>query len=111
VYVRYATGDARSETFTDDIVLDERDPTVGAARTAGGKLHVTASDANTGLAKLQVKRSRHGRMVVSRSLARGDSQGRRHLRLGLRLSRHLTRPYVRVIDVAGNASAWRRAKH
>ena len=106
VYVRFLLGGIVSETFTDDIILDERPPVVSEAALAGGagasaaarrsyRLRVRASDSNSGVAGVQVtanKRKpgallRYRRTMTVRSSARPR--------------------YLRARDRAGNNSRWR----
>jgi hypothetical protein len=114
IYVRFLAGTIPSETFQDDIILDETPPTVqqavvtpaagssqAAARAAAKpkwKLRVKAKDSNSGVARIQVtaNKKRPGKL--------------------LRYKRRLTvksaqRPkWVRARDRAGNYSRWRRAR-
>ena len=108
VYVRFGRS---SQTYSDDIILDTTEPRVqrasveslatrGRASTAGARrryrLRISATDLTSGLARLQSRASRRGR-ISSRAFAR---------RLTIRAAR---RPaYVRVADGAGNWSSWRR---
>lgn len=92
VYVRFSGGS--DATFQDDIILDETAPRISLARVRGRRLTVRAGDATSGVAMLQLARDRRrpARPVAFR-----------------RALRVRTRPrYVRVTDVAGNRSAWRR---
>ena len=92
VYVRFPGGS--DATFQDDIILDETAPRISLARVRGRRLSVRADDATSGVATLQLARDRRR---PAKPVA---------FRRALRVK---TRPrYVRVTDVAGNRSAWRR---
>jgi hypothetical protein len=115
VYVRFLAGTLPSETFTDDIILDEIPPVVQqasvapaagtasarsahAAKLGRWKVKLKAKDSNSGVAKVQVTASKRkpGKL--------------------LRYSRKLTvrsakRPkFVRARDKAGNFSKWKKAR-
>jgi hypothetical protein len=109
VYVRFRAGGASgAQTYTDDIVLDETPPAVTSAVAAHRILRVRARDGNTGIRRLVVKRAGATRATITRDLALGNVQARTLLDMKLRLPRDVRRPYVRVVDVAGNKSRWRR---
>ena len=116
VYVRF---DDSSQTFTDDIILDETAPTVtsatastpgtpGAAFAAASRrtyrVRVAARDGTSGVGGLQVtsNRRRPGRL---REFAR-----RSRVRKSVRFRTSSRRIFVRVRDAAGNDSRWRRAR-
>ena len=121
VYVRYVLSDgSRSETFTDDIILDETDPTVGnisAKRVAGStvnalslfkapklpsvKLSVSTSDANSGLDHVEVKGG-------GKTLSFATSPRSRSVSVTITTSK--TSVSVRSVDRAGNASKWKTVK-
>lgn len=98
VYVRFDLDLTR--TFTDDIVLDQRRPTVATARlagrTRGGRVRVSlqARDATSGVRSAQFAQVRNSPW---RSV-------RFHKRLTLRRMPN----WVRVRDRAGNLSNWHR---
>jgi hypothetical protein len=116
IYVRFLAGTIPSETFQDDIILDEVPPTVqqavvtpaagaaatDAARSAAAKrkwkVRVKAKDSNSGVGRIQ---------VTSNKKKPGPL---------LRYKRKLTvksakRPkWVRARDRAGNYSKWRKAR-
>jgi hypothetical protein len=114
IYVRFLAGTIPSETFQDDIILDETPPKVqeavvtpagagaAVARTSAAKrkwkLRVKAKDSNSGVARIQAtsNKKKPGKL--------------------LRYKRKLTvksakRPaWVRARDRAGNYSKWRKAR-
>ena len=98
VYVRYTD----SFEYSDDIILDERDPQVLSAKLArkgrGSRLLLRARDNRSGVRKLQLttRRSRPGRP--------------RRFSKSLRVRGKPRRLYVRVMDGAGNRSRWRVAR-
>lgn len=110
VYARF--GDT-TQTFQDDIILDETPPKVASATLGTGTvataaaasklrsygLRVRATDGNSGVASLQVASSvkRPGRIVAYRK--RGVS-----VKLPARPR------FVRALDRAGNTSPWRRIR-
>lgn len=101
VYMRFEGPGTTTATYTDDIILDRTAPVVnGAALSPTGRsVLVSARDATSGVARLQlaagprarrttVRYQRGRRVAVPRSVGR--------------------RPVVRAIDRAGNAGAWKR---
>jgi hypothetical protein len=114
VYVRFVRGAAVSETYTDEIILDESLPSVTSARVTPRKggaaplLRVRARDRGlSGVGSVQVtndRRDPQARFRAHRATIRLSRQrGERALSL------HKT-IYVRVRDRAGNLSAWRIAR-
>lgn len=120
VYVRFRSGPFVSETYTDDIVLDETAPQVRSARLAtsegasGGQraaaiashprrrwvLSVRARDSVSGVARMQVTSDRRRRRIPTRRFARR-----------LTIVSKAERLWVRVLDRAGNVSRWRVARY
>jgi len=114
VYVRFLLGPIVSETYIDDIILDERPPVVrqasfapvaagasaraAAARLRTWRLRLRAVDTNSGVAKVQVAvaKRRPGRLLAYKR------------RLGVRSA--LRPRFVRARDRAGNFSKWRRIR-
>ncbi|HEX6714934.1 MAG TPA: SBBP repeat-containing protein [Thermoleophilaceae bacterium] len=115
IYVRFFTGPFPSETFQDDVILDETPPKVtsaqvtpsgsaaGAVRAAqrrarAWRLRVKATDSNSGVARIQAtpNKRKPGRLV------------RYKRKLTVRSAK---RPkWVRARDRAGNYSRWRAAR-
>lgn len=110
IYVRFLTGPFVSETYQDDIILDETPPKVeqavlappaGAASVAARKtfrLRLKATDSNSGVAKVQVTRTKRkpGKLLAYKR------------RLAVRTT---ARPrWVRARDRAGNYSRWRAVR-
>lgn len=97
VYVRFG-GD--TETFTDDIVLDQVAPRVASAtlryRSGGWRLAVRADDAASGVASLQYAARRGGTGVTVA------------YREQVRVPSSVAARWVRVRDRAGNAGTWVR---
>jgi hypothetical protein len=121
VYARFRGGDARRETYTDDIILDERRPKVlKAALASRGKsrahaaavptvrLRVTASDDNAGIRQVEVARTPRGRPFAIRPLAKANTRGKRRVSSDLVVRGASRVLYVRAVDVAKNASPWHR---
>ena len=114
VYVRFTRGNTVSETYIDDIILDERAPLVTSARVVARKggqaplLRLRARDRGlAGVARVQVtndRRAPSARYRASRAtIALTHRRGERKLSVRKRI-------YVRVRDRAGNVSAWRLAQ-
>lgn len=115
VYVRFRGSANEHLTLSDDIVLDQTAPSVTSATVAPAASAAAASaaplrkatvrvrgkDANSGVAYVQVAR-RPGRQVVTK---RASKSAAKVVVKGLG-----ARPYVRVIDRAGNVSRWVRAR-
>ena len=123
VYARFRGGDAGRETYTDDIILDEVPPTLLGASIAGSpggrasaaaakrprRVRVRARDANSGVARVQVSKSRSARGATTKRLVSRTRKGKRRLTTTVRMRIAPGRVWVRVADAAGNFSRWRRA--
>ena len=110
VYVRFMAGLQVSETYTDDIILDQTPPKVlsaslspaaGAARAAAARkvtLKLKAKDNVSGVGAAQVTKNKRkpGRFLEYRKSLKVVPA---------------KRLYVRVRDRAGNLSAWRRVRN
>jgi 6-phosphogluconolactonase (cycloisomerase 2 family) len=112
VYARFVRGLTVSETYTDDIILDQRPPYVASAqltRTKGvALLRLRARDHGlAGLKAVQVTNDRRRPKARFRpyraKLRLTRSKSERALRLGRAV-------FVRVRDRAGNMSSWRAAE-
>jgi PKD domain/Beta-propeller repeat len=113
IYVRFLLGAITSQTYQDDIILDEVPPVVqqatiqppvaasGAARAAGLKpwrIKVKARDSNSGVARLQVTNNKRkpGKPLAYKK------------RFTIRAAK---RPkFLRARDRAGNYSKWRKLR-
>ena len=111
VYVRFQRGLTTSETYIDDIILDESRPSVTLARVSAARraaaplLTMRARDRGlAGVASVQVTNNRRKPSARFRAY-------RQKIRLvnqpGLRRLSVRKVVYVRVRDRAGNVSAWR----
>ena len=107
VYVRFRGAGVSDTTMHDDIVLDQRSPSVTAATLlrASGPSHphvatlvVTASDAGSGVRDEQVASRRSASRAWKRFARRRD------------VSRVHRPHWVRVRDRAGNVSSWHRIR-
>lgn len=119
VYLRF---DHSTETFTDDIILDQTSPTISSATVNGRAstrrvsslaarriaLRLRAKDGNSGVARIQVRRGRRGAPFYNKRLTRLNKPGIRRLSRRFRLPAKTGRLYVRVFDAAGNHSHWKR---
>lgn len=115
VYVRFMAGPFVSETYTDDIVLDETPPTVLSANVAMARVASVPSATGASVRMRPVIRVR-ARDNLSGVAAMQVSAGRRDARARFqRYARTIAAPrganavWVRVRDRAGNLSRWRRA--
>jgi hypothetical protein len=110
VYMRFLTGVFTSETYTDDIILDETPPKVSsasvasatssaarAAKTKKYTLKLKASDSNSGVAGVQItaNKKKAGKLLKYKT------------KLSVKASS--SKLYVRAKDKAGNYSKWRAA--
>lgn len=96
-YVRFdGPGLDSSRSFTDDIILDRRRPTIASARRKARTLRLRARDAASGVAKAQVARDRR--------------RPKKATRYRTRLRVASSARWVRVIDRAGNRSRWHRVR-
>lgn len=115
IYVRFADGSQVSETYQDDIILDQTRPTIGEASAVAAKrvsqpdvslravrkltVRVRAADGTSGVRSMQITTSKR--------------------RPGKWMSYKRTRSYradaakvfVRVRDGAGNTSGWKRLRY
>ncbi len=117
VYVRFVGSGDDTKTFTDDIILDTTPPGVqsvtvsqAAASTRSAfaavakkpkpvTLKVRAKDAVSGVARVQIAATRGGRRSLTRTYAPT-----------IKVAGFGARPWIRVIDRAGNYSTWKRAR-
>lgn len=116
VYVRFRSGPFVSETYTDDIVLDETAPRVDSVQLAraGGSGGATAASAARRRRWVVSTRARDNvsgvaRMQVTSDRRRGGVT-RRFARRRTVVSK-VSRLWVRVLDGAGNRSRWRLARY
>ncbi len=103
VYVRFqGPGIDARETYTDDIILDTTEPVLESATARamarGARITTVARDALSGLGTLQVATARGRRPATVPYARRASVAGSNR------------QPLVRVVDRAGNASAWVRAR-
>ncbi|WP_354698810.1 hypothetical protein DSM112329_04508 [Paraconexibacter sp. AEG42_29] len=118
VYVRFVGAFDATKTFSDDVILDQTAPTVRSVRASGGTtvgrgtslraarrsntkattIRLKASDATSGVAFAEV------------ALKPGVSSVTRRFGPTLTVKGVGPRPYVRVVDDAGNKSKWVRAR-
>jgi hypothetical protein len=113
VYVRFLVGPITSETFTDDIILDERPPVVnqasvapaaGAARAAGAaklrtwSVKLKATDPNSGVDAVQIaaNKKKPGKFLAYKTKLKVKAPSRKL--------------FVRARDRAGNLSPWKKAR-
>lgn len=106
VYVRF---DGATQTFQDDIILDETSPVVRSASLAGVAsatvararsygIRVRASDKTSGVAKAQVASNKRKPLAIQNYAARLKVKAKSRPR------------WVRVQDRAGNWSSWKKLK-
>jgi hypothetical protein len=103
VYVRFTgAGTDADKTVTDDVILDQTAPALRSATlrkstSSGYVLNISARDAGSGVARIQLAASRSARR--QRTL-------RYRSKLGVRYK--ATARYVRAIDRAGNVGKWKK---
>lgn len=122
VYVRFRGGESGRETYTDDIILDQRPPNVAAtsllakpiaaasasaAAARSSTLRVTGTDDNAGIRNVIVATKPGGKPIAQKGLARANARGKRTVTTTLRVPSSMRTLYVRVTDVAGNSSKWK----
>jgi hypothetical protein len=120
VYVRFTGGDAGRETYTDDIILDETQPTIQSATARplgnGGSASATKSRARRYKVSLRARDGVTGITAVQVSNKRAKPGKLRKVKRSRRFAGKLAfkskgnKIYVRVQDVAGNFSRWRKAR-
>jgi hypothetical protein len=111
VYVRYRYGSTpASETYTDDIVLDETAPAVTSAVAKHRVLRVKARDGSTGVSAVKVKRRHAKRAFKTKQLAPAGSFAHSRVSTKVTLPAGLRSAYVRAVDAVGNKSRWRWIK-
>ena len=114
VYVRFLIGPFPSETFTDDIILDETPPVVNSANIAPAPaaasagiaaarartltVRLKATDSNSGVDAVQITpvKSKPGRFLPYKTRIKFKSRTRKL--------------FVRARDRAGNLSRWRKMR-
>lgn len=99
VYVRFVGAGDADQTYTDDIILDQRPPVTLSATLANGTLRVRATDEGTGVEKVEYARNKLARSSVTRAFKRRIKVAKPHKAV-----------FARTIDGAGNRSAWKRVK-
>ena len=110
VYVRYRGAPGPTQSYTDDIILDQTQPLITSAllpaapaSVAGkAKLRVAARDNSSGVAAFQLARSKGGKKITVKV------KRRRRVERTVRVSG--TRWFVRAKDAAGNKSKWVKAR-
>jgi hypothetical protein len=115
VYVRFMSGPFVSETYTDDIVLDETKPVVVAATVRVSKPSSSkGAEASSGarrVLRIRAKDNASGIVQMQLSSKRPNRRARfRRFRQTVDVTRVEGRIYIRVRDGAGNLSRWRRAR-
>ncbi len=124
VYAKFLGGTAGQEIYSDEIILDQLAPKISSARTprtgssAKGrtkqlrnrrKIQVRAVDENSGIEFIEVARVNSTMPLVSRRVNQKGSLGKKRLLSSVSVTTAArTRLRVRVIDVAGNKSRWRK---
>jgi len=109
VYTRFLLGPIISETYTDDIILDEIPPVVQQASLVPAKgataaalktyvVKVKAKDTNSGVAKVQaaVNKKKPGKLIPYRKTVKVRLAGKPK--------------FIRAQDRAGNVSAWKKLR-
>jgi hypothetical protein len=104
IYVRFQGGDSGPETYQDDIILDQTPPTIEGAHAAGRgrgderryRVRIRASDDLSGIAQMQITNdaAEPGELVPFQAKTEVRSPSRKL--------------FVRVQDLAGNYSPWRK---
>ncbi len=130
VYARFEGGESLPVNYTDDIILDQRPPSVVsstlelkptgqneshpnrremAKRSPLRSLRVVAKDDNSGIAAVQLARSKSGRPFFTRELGSRAVKGATRFRGRLPFRSSAPHAWIRVQDKAGNWSRWKRA--
>ena len=100
VYVRFSGGgNDGNQTYTDDIILDQRPPLALAAALSGKTLKVRARDSGTGVSKVQYTKKPGSKKIVTRDYTR---------KLRVKSKRKVR--FARFVDGADNYSAWKPIK-
>ena len=109
--MRFLVGPLTSETFTDDIVLDERPPVVNSASVAGASsaavraaklkkwtVKLKATDTNSGVNAVQITANKRkpGKFLAYKTKIKVKAASRKL--------------FVRARDRAGNLSRWKKAR-
>ncbi len=99
VHVRFSASQSGSgPDLFDDIILDQRPPSVTSAKLTRGRLLLRARDNRSGVRRVQVTGNR-----------RKPGRARRFARK-VKVSGSARKLHVRVIDGAGNASKWKTVR-
>jgi hypothetical protein len=99
VYVRFVGAGNDSQTFTDDIILDQRPPLTTSAALNQSTLRVKATDQGTGVQKVEYAKNKLGKHLVSRDYKRK-----------IKVAKPGKARFARAVDGAGNRSAWKKIK-
>jgi hypothetical protein len=126
VYARFSGGTSGRETYTDDIILDQRAPTVQSASAQGGSvgasvsgaragkrrsIKVQAADENSGIEFVEVSAMGSSTTLVRQRVNRKGSVGKKKVTSTVSVTAApRARLRVRVFDVAGNPSKWKAVK-
>jgi hypothetical protein len=115
IYVRFLTGPIPSETFQDDIILDEIPPVVqqaAIAPTAGSSAARAARTSKTKKWKVKVKATDSNSGVGGVQITADKASPGKLLKYASTLTvKSAKRPkYVRARDKAGNFSKWKTAR-
>jgi hypothetical protein len=109
IYVRFQSGSQTSETYQDDIILDQTPPKVLSASLSSGGSAARAAAARKVTLKLRAKDNVSG--VGGVQVTRNKRKPGRVLRYKPKLEvASAPTLFVRVRDRAGNFSGWRKAK-
>jgi hypothetical protein len=98
-YVRFVGAGDANQTFTDDIVLDQRPPLTMSATLTRSTLRVKARDTGTGVEKVEYARNKLAKNSVTRKFKRK-----------IKVAKPGKARFARTIDGAGNRSDWKRVK-
>ena len=109
IYVRFQSGSQTSETYQDDIILDQTPPKLlSASLTSGGKA-ASAAAAKKVTLKLKATDNVSGVSGVQATASKRKPGKVLRYRKSLKV-KPAKKLYVRVRDKAGNFSAWRTVK-
>jgi hypothetical protein len=109
IYVRFTAGSQTSETYQDDIILDQTPPKVLSASLSSGGSAATAAAAKKVTLKLKAKDNVSGVGGVQATKNKRKPGKVLKYKAKLKVASAPTL-YVRVRDRAGNFSSWRKAK-
>jgi outer membrane protein assembly factor BamB len=107
IYVRFGSS---SQTFQDDIILDQTAPVISGASIAGTASRASAASVKSYTIRVKAKDNLSGVAQLQITNSKRKPGSWRRFAASVRFRATSRRVFVRVRDKAGNASAWRMTR-